>query len=427
MNNQDVLSNRRLLIIFYTFLGLFAGLTNENTVIVFIALYLFIIIYRWNKKEKIYLWIWSSFVTLIIGFITMFIAPSTSIRVETYKEMFGINDVTIKDYIYRAMNIIYRFFMDNKYYIILLIGVLGIYLILNYKQITNQVKQKHFSSVSLFYQNIVILLITSLSVGALIGAPYVETRAFFIADTFMLVCIVFLTIEIIKINNKCISFFVKLIIIIFILFGIKEAQQIYVSYLDYSLFVNQREENIINAKRENKDYIIVDSYNIDNNRLLNTREEYIQSDSRYLDNYYDIQVIYNKTNTNLINESTIYAKANGNEIINGIDYIEYDKEQDILKIYGWAGIENKDSKDGNINILLKSDKNLYKFSPNMNKRIDVSEYYGVNLYDDTGFYLEVKDISYLIEDDKYNIGFYIENKLDNTSYIYYTSSVIEIY
>ncbi|NYB94954.1 DUF6056 family protein [Clostridium beijerinckii] len=422
ISGRNVFYNKKLFVLLHTILGFFAGLTNENTVITFLIIYACTIIYRIKKKQEVYLWIWSSFASLTIGFFVMIFAPSTSIRIQTYKDIFGIKNVTIKDYIYRAISIIHRFFSENVSLVIILLIVLILYIALNYKKVKEEKCMYVYKTAGI---NILFLLASSLSAGALIGAPYVETRAFFLIDFFMMGCIVYFVIELLSIANRFAKSTIYALLGILLLFTIKENIRIFNTYSDYNKWIRNNYNVIEEAKSNNQSIVSISPYNYANNRILNTREDYLQSNLKYLEGYFEIKVVYSMKDAYLINESQLSAKYI--EIMNGIDYVDYNKGNDQLKIIGWAAIENKDSKNDDISILLKSDSKTYKFSTNKIKRADVSEYYNNRYYDDTGFSLDLSNLNNILDKDRYTVGIYIKDNSNNSDYIMYTEHKVDIY
>ncbi|MBW6410267.1 DUF6056 family protein [Clostridium weizhouense] len=423
-DNRNLLENKKVLILLHTILGFFAGLTNENTVITFIIIYVCTIIYRIIKKQKVYLWIWSSFISLGIGFLVMIFAPSTAIRIQTYKKIFGIEHVTVKDYIYRTINIIHRFFTENIMLVSILLVIIIVYIILNYKKI-NEAKQKEqlckYKSASI---NLIFLLSSALSAGALIGAPYVETRAFFLIDFFMIGCIIYFSIQIINEINKFISAITYLLLGILIILTVKENITIFKTYDAYNKFINTNYSVIQEAKKSNQSSVKISPYNNINNRILNTREDYIQSNLQHLERYFEIKVFFSIEDLYTIDESQLNAKYI--EIMNGMDYVEYNQTEKQLKVIGWAAIENMQSENNDISILLKSDSKTYKFITNKYKRKDVSEYYNNSKYEDTGFLLDISDAKKIIENGTYVIGVCIKDNENNSNYIMYTKNKIEV-
>lgn len=421
INNNDILKNK-FLIATHTILGIFAGLTNENTGIVFIALYIEVICYYIIVKKKIPVWIFTSFIALCTGFIILFIAPSTAIRIQTYKDIFGIQEVTLKDYIYRLINVIKRFFIDNQALIVLLISSCIIYFICKKENLYHIFKEgKLLLSSSI--QNIIMLLTASLSVGALIGAPYVETRAFFIANFFMIVCIITFCLEILDSHqNKFIYLLIFVLGMIFYM-AIVQMKEIYSSYKEYNNFIRQREEKIELAKNEGNSRVDIEIYEKENNRILNTREEYIISNKNYVENYYNIKINYISQVEELIKKGLINET---NDIIYGIEFTEYDTINDIIQIVGWGAVINQNAYKNNIKIILSSEENIYVFDPQINIRKDVAEYYNNSNYKNVGFYLRIDGINTNILRGNYRIGICIESQQDNYKHLVYTSNVLQI-
>lgn len=424
LNNRDIFQNRKLLICLHTLVGFFSGLTNENTVITFIVLYICAIIYRIIKKQKVYLWIWSSLTSLTAGFCVMIFAPSTAIRMKTYKDIFGINNVTIKDYIYRGLNVINRFFTENIWLVNTLLIVFIVYIALNYEKIKVEIKNKELKVYRTASINVILLLASSLSAGALIGSPYVEIRAFFLIDFFMIGCIVYFSIQLINQINKFGRVIIYIVLGVAVIFTIKENIKIYNTYNDYNQFVLKNYDIIEDAKRNNQNSVKILQYKYTNNRILNTREDYLQSNLKHLQKYFEIKVIYSMKDMYSIDEQQLVAKYI--EIMNGMDYIDYSQNNNQLEIIGWAAIKDKDSKNNDISILLKSDNKTYKFSANKNKRKDVSQYYNNIYYDDTGFDLKISGLNDKVDAGKYTIGICINNNIDDSNYIMYTEEEINI-
>lgn len=423
LDNKNIFENKKILILLHTLLGFFAGLTNENTVVTFIVMYTCIIIYRIVKKQEIYLWMWSSFISLVIGFLIMLFAPSTAIRMQTYKEIFGIENVTIMDYIHRGLNIINRFFKENLWLVILLLIILIVYIVLNYSKIKLEIQRKEFKKYKIAAINLTFLLASALSAGALIGAPYIETRAFFLIDFFMMGSIIYFSIQLIDQIHGKVKIIISILLILLLGAIIKENIVIYKTYNDYNKFVLNNINIIEEGKKNKGSSIEIQPYNYKNNRILNTREDYLQSNLEYLEGYFGIKVIYSLKDLYTIDESKLSAEYV--EIMNGIDYIGYDQNNNQLKIIGWAAIENKNSKDSDINILLKSDSKTYEFKTDKVERKDVSEYYNNKYYDNTGFSLYISNLDSVLEKNKYRIGICINDNKNNCNYIMYTQNEFE--
>ena len=83
------------------------------------------------------------------------------------------------------------------------------------------------------------------------------------------------------------------------------------------------------------------------------------------------------------------------------------------KIYGWAFLNNEDSKKSNIFLFVKdSHDNIYKLDTNVVKRLDVSKYFNAeNLYSYSGFRCYISE--YNLKTGKYKIGFLIISNNDS--------------
>lgn len=120
VNSIDLIGNSYIKSSFLSILGFFAGFTNENTPIAFMALYIGVIIWGLVKKIRIPNWIYVSFVTFAAGFVFMCKAPSTVHRIAFYNEIFNVGKVGLNGYLYRAVNVLNTFFVTHKFYVIIL-------------------------------------------------------------------------------------------------------------------------------------------------------------------------------------------------------------------------------------------------------------------------------------------------------------------
>lgn len=419
----NVFNNKKYIILLHTILGFFAGLTNENTVIVFIVLYIGIILFRIRQREKIFIWIWSSFTTLILGFCVMFFAPSTKIRMRTYNDIFGIKNITINDYFNRALNITYRFFNENIWLVGILAIVTILYVYLNYNKIKQEVIKKKIIVYKYDTINIAFLLASAISAAALVGAPYVETRAFFLIDFFMMCSIIYFSTNMIEKYIKKIGFIIKVIMTAISILTILCCVKIYIVYNNYNKFVKNNELIIEIAKNNNDTDVYISPYKCKNNRILNTREDYLQSNLKYIESYYGIKVFYNMEELYSYNDTNEEFKDS--DFKHGVDYINYDSNNDRLQAYGWAALEEQKSDENIISILLKKNDKIYKFETNKVLRKDVGEFYKDNRYDESGFSLDMHNITDIIPKDAYILGICItDNK--GINYVTYTDNQIEI-
>ncbi len=81
----------------------------------------------------------------------------------------------------------------------------------------------------------------------------------------------------------------------------------------------------------------ISPYKCKNNRILNTREDYLQSNLKYIESYYGIKVFYNMEELYSYNDTNEEFKDS--DFKHGVDYINYDSNNDRLQAYGWAALE----------------------------------------------------------------------------------------
>ncbi len=268
--------------VLFCLLGFFAGITNENTVGAFWIIYLSFIVLAIVKKKRIPIWFYSTFLTFSIGLLFMLRAPSTAIRISYYNEAFGIDNLTIIDYLYRAFIIIAKFFYYGYAYVIVTSFIFIMCLHLN-KEI-----RKHKG----FYDCIIMLLaIGLLSCGALILSPYVETRAFFLTHFLMLVCCVYYLNALIE-NTSLKKWIIYFFVTVSCIFTLLTIAKIYSEYSEYYYFCQKRD---FAAKTKDKTFYWGEYYKPIKTRILNTRENYVMANPMYIQWYYnkDIDFIEN--------------------------------------------------------------------------------------------------------------------------------------
>lgn len=283
----DIIGNSKAKQLLFTFLGFFAGVTNENTVGTFWLLYLFVVFISFVQKKSLPHWIYSTFLSYTAGFVYMLKAPSTAIRMAYYKSAYNIGSLTLKDYLNRATAIIFSFFSANYAYVLICLIFLLISFYINEKN--HAVDRLHFSESLLF------LLLSSLSCGALILSPYIELRAFLLTDFMLLVCISYHL-------NYIISYASKMLQKIFYGAGFltavcffMTASSIYNEYCNYYSFCKTREQSIL----QSSDAVV--SWEVYHgtiaSRTLNTREDYLQYNTEYLERYYGKRISINEASS----------------------------------------------------------------------------------------------------------------------------------
>ena len=272
----DIIGNSKAKLLLFAFLGFFAGVTNENTVGTFWLLYLFVIFISFVQKKGLPRWIYFTFLSYTAGFVYMLKAPSTAIRMAYYKVAYNIGSLTIKDYLNRAIAIIFSFFSANYAYVLICLIFLLISFYVNEKN--HAVDRLRFSECLLF------LFLSSLSCGALILSPYIELRAFLLTDFMLLVCISYYLNYVISYTSKTFQKILygtgALTIVGFFMI----TSRIYNEYCDYYSFCKTREQSILQSSNA------IISWEVYRwpvaSRTLNTREDYLQYNTEYLERYY---------------------------------------------------------------------------------------------------------------------------------------------
>ena len=273
-HNKDVLENRRLIVkIIYVLMGVFAGLTNENTVICCLLIYIALFVKQ--KKRPIYIYL--SCLTTFLSYSFLLFGPSTRIRRETYLNMYGVN-------IYRdnLIRILWLFFRSHIWYVVFVL-IFSICILLLRNTISSDILLN-------LKRNVIMLLTSLVSLIPLIVVPYTEERSFLLIDFF--ICVVLITeIEIIftKIKNS---------ILVWVLFGIVciltlcQNINMITIYNGYYEFVFHRNMNIISHKQKKEKYIWEEypdkSYL--KNRILTTREDYAVNHLDEYIGYFDCEI-----------------------------------------------------------------------------------------------------------------------------------------
>lgn len=385
-NSIDIMGKSRIKIIGLTILGFFAGITNENTVIVFIFIYVFAIINNKIKKIKVPIWIYMSFCTLLSGILFLCFIPSTRKRAATYDEIYGIDYMEIGDYVVRIGNIIYRFFYDNIVLILLTIFALVLYIICIMKKINMPKSQKK----KLFFdssENLLLLFSTSIACGALIMVPYVETRAFLISDFFMMVCILFYLEQTYKLCvHKKIA--VKTLVIILFCTISLEGGHILNVYNSYWKF-NEKRNSAIEAMGDNR-FIWGRAYpQIDYaSRILTTREDYLLDKDKNLSYFYGKEIkcwrnyLWEFENNHL---RTNFVEGDLNTFV-------YDDIEDLIYVWGWAAFVDEDTSNNSYYLYLDYEMERYYFETEKVLREDVAEVYDNKIYLKSGFICKVEKI-----------------------------------
>lgn len=279
--SRDLIGGSRLKTVFFAVLGFFAGMTNENSVVAFLALYVGVIVFNMVKRKHLPLWIYTSFCTFLAGFIFLVSAPSTAKRVAYYNEAFGLQDLTAFDYIARTPNVIHSFFSENWIFACIVITLLLINLLIRRSEIVSDPRS--------FFDPLWWLVLSLVACGALIMSPYVEIRSFLLTDFMLVVCIVYYSYALIgslKVRRIAFNAFILLLLVSVV----PCVQGILSTYQEYFHFSTQR-DMAIRASAE--DVVIWTPYEGDvYSRVLTTREDYCMANEKALSYYYqkDIHV-----------------------------------------------------------------------------------------------------------------------------------------
>lgn len=394
----DVIGDSKIKIVLITILGFFAGFTNENTIAVFIVLYIGICIYNYRRKKKTPVWIYSSGASLTIGFLCMYEAPSTKIRVETYNQIFGIEQVTIQDYLTRAQNIIQRFFCDNRMLIIITVT----FIVLDTACVLWESREEHNNRRILILQrseNLGLLFLSAISCGALVMSPYIETRAFLLPDFLMVVCIIYyldLMLKRIKKHARIIKVIVGLCILAIC---VCEGTTIFDTYNDYSKYVQLRNSAV---ELEQGSFIWGEYQKPYSSRILTTREDYLMSNETGLNNFYSKEIrCWNNYIWNM--DYSGYAE---HEVIGNMDSVTYNTENDSLSVYGWATLTDEDADECENYVYLELNGKRYYFKTQKIQREDVVAACEKKDYLNSGYQVEIESIKEMLgtDTDEITIG-----------------------
>ena len=374
-NHRDVIQNSPYKTCLLTVLGFFAGMTNENTIPVFLALYVFAIVSCKKRGEKIPVWLYSSFLSLASGYLLLLKAPSTTIRVAWYRTAYGLQETSLLDHLRKAPTVIVRFFHDNTALIILSSVCILTAIVLEFRKKSNANTKQEKMRMEPF----ALLLLSSLSCGALIMSPYIETRSFLLPDFLMTVCIVYY-------SERCLSAVGKkplwILAACVLVAGVSICSlHIYRVYSDYNTFCAQRDAEIATSQGVYQWGEYPGPYS---SRILTTREDYNGDKQDSLSYYYskEIQVFLG-----LVLDGTLRTKGYFiADAIGNVDYAKYDCAERTIQVYGWGTIPGADSAKNEIYFFLDDEihRIYYKLTCNM-ERIDVADVLGDSKQRYSGF------------------------------------------
>jgi len=400
-DSQDVIGNSKPKTIFLTVMGFFAGITNENTVGAFLILYIGVFFHHFIKKKRLSCWVYSSFSSLLAGFIFMLRAPSTVKRIQFYNELFGINSLRITDYISRIPTVTSRFFFDNIFLVLFALICILVGLLYWSKCSKEGEKKSILPQLEPFGW---LMLMGVMSCGALILSPYVETRAFLLTDFMMVICIVYYShLFFSSFRTQTLSY---AMVALLLAVTIPCMGQIYYTYQDYNGFCIQREGAIYLS--ENQPFIWGEYAGPYNSRILTTREDYCKDKSAELSNYFqkNVEVVSGYIQGDLdIDDYTQELYCLG-----GIDYIEYNQGNGRISTGGWIGFQNIDNEENETYIVVETELHKYYYKTTTVERPDVVDVLGDTGLLYSGFQMDSQSINNNINQANAKVGVCVVNR-----------------
>lgn len=260
------------LIIGYTIVSYIAAFTNENTVPIIIILGGFLILRDLIKNgiKRIPIWLLLSILSMGIGYSVLIFSPNTKRRTMFYRDMFNLpENMSLEEIQNNAKRVVHSFIGSNYRFGILFIICLALFsIILNHHQ---KIFEKYSNIRSLFYENVFILFISSISIIALFFAPYTEIRTFLFPQIFIIILMI-------QINDIVLTAFsdtkyAYLPNICFCLLSLLFVYRLSFWTLDYSKFDRSRSQSIKQQLNDGEKTVIVNKYYMERNKYLNTREE----------------------------------------------------------------------------------------------------------------------------------------------------------
>lgn len=219
-------------IILFSIFGILAGWTNENTSAAMLFM-IGLILIKCFKDKKLKLWHITSFITSIIGFAFMILAPGNFARASDFETVGNKFVVIIKR--------LFVYTIQSKESLLLLIVILAILFIINY--ITAKDKKNITITTCIFF------LGSLAGVYSMVASPIFPERAYFGLTIFMIIAISynFNNLTILDNNNfKKVKLFVYVILFFsfildysYLLYNIKQINSIY----------KEREQIVLESKQ----------------------------------------------------------------------------------------------------------------------------------------------------------------------------------
>ena len=406
--SKDIIGNSLWKSFFLLILGFFSGFTNENTVIVILALYAIVIGNNVHKRVKTPVWIYLSSFSLLIGFLCMYKAPSTTKRIQYYNNLYNAGDIDLSTYLNRAYNIVRRFGHDNLALIVITTAVIVLYITFYF--------YRNKKILPLFTENnsiLWLLCLSSLSCAALVMSPYIETRAFLLPDFFMTACIIYYLERIFSYLKRAPKVLFSLSLsCVMIMLSFKMWIHIYYTYYDYYKYTNFRSYAIENddQTQQSSAFLWGEYPRPYYSRILTSREDYLSGNEQALSYYYGHVIKCWENYLWNFHPSGLYAEITGN-----IDTIVYDSSRDSLSIYGWSSFQNPAliPLNNNIYCYLEANGQKYYFRTQAVYRKDVEDFFGNTNYSMSGFQCNISSVREVLDNPDIKVGICIVNQADN--------------
>ena len=165
---------------------------------------------------------------------------------------------------------------NHRFLVVFIFFIVAFILYLFFQNRRKRLKYIAFSF-SLLYDDVFLLLLSSISIIALFFAPYTEIRTFLFVQIFIIVIVIRSNLLILRSLSPDKYRYIKYFPNIFLmLMSVLFLYRLTSWTLDYSQFDRDRSLSIKNQITEGKDTIVAKIYHTEKNRYLNTREGYIR-------------------------------------------------------------------------------------------------------------------------------------------------------
>lgn len=261
----------KLCLVMVTIVAFLAGLSFENTPVA-VSFYMLASFFLLNKKKEKLLAL-VPIIAIIIGWIILINADSTTKRREFYNHIFGVAGYSTDYLMQRIVDVIKTFFLTSNY--LFFLSLLALVYIFIYSKNRKRV----------------LLNITPaiLIVASVIAAPYTEPRSFILAWSLMLATII----EAIHIALEKIRFSKILVLLVFsisFLYLIKTYQ----IYTNFANLLNNRDSFIKSKIGTSQCVSGVEVKQITTNysyKFLNNRDEWFIANPDFVSKYYDCKIL----------------------------------------------------------------------------------------------------------------------------------------